>query len=120
VTAKREMTLDEFCARLPENHAARRELAALRQKRDEAVDLAEELIQWSEAYPIDIFPEPDLRRVHELLQSCGMTLDAVSASAMRHVTREVAKMARAFLAKHKEAAPTPPDAPSGSPTPASE
>ena len=33
----------------------------------------------------DVFPEPDFAKAHELLQAGGMTLDAISASNMRHV-----------------------------------
>ncbi len=44
------------------------------------------------AYPLDIFPEPDLARAHELLLSGGMTLDAVSAHAMRHALKRVCEI----------------------------
>ena len=48
-----------------------------------------EIVQWSEAYPTDIFPEPDLIRARVALEAAGMTLDAVSASNMRHVISRV-------------------------------
>ncbi len=51
-------------------------------KLDEAVA---SIRQWCDAYPLDVFPEPDLKRAHEVLQAAGMTLDAISASNMRHV-----------------------------------
>jgi hypothetical protein len=60
-------------------------------------DALQELADWAKAYPLDIFPEPDLKRAHELLQAGGMTIDAVSASAMRHLlvrVQEIVKMAR--------------------------
>ncbi len=40
---------------------------------------------WIDAYPLDIFPEPDFKKAHEVLKQHGMTLDAISASSMRHV-----------------------------------
>ena len=46
---------------------------------------------------MDVFPEPDFKRAHELLKAGGMTLDAVSASAIRHVVTGVSKIARKAL-----------------------
>lgn len=40
---------------------------------------------WIEAYPIEMFPEPDLKRAAVVLKAAGMTLDSISASSMRHV-----------------------------------
>lgn len=68
--------------------AAERERAA---RANEALD---SIIRWADAYPLSVFPEPDLKRAHEVLTAAGMTLDAISASAMRHVISEVAKIAR--------------------------
>lgn len=58
---------------------------------------------WSEAYPLAVFPEPDFKRAHEVLTANGMTLDAISASNMRHVIKTVQSIAEAALA----AAPQP-------------
>jgi TolA-binding protein len=55
---------------------------------EQAERLQERLDQirtWCDAYPLDIFPEPDLKEARRLLEAGGMTLDAVSAQAMRHV-----------------------------------
>jgi hypothetical protein len=57
----------------------------------------EQIEQWSRAYPLEIFPEPDLKRARELLEAGGMTLDAISAHAMRHVIEGVGKIARDAL-----------------------
>lgn len=43
------------------------------------------IVTWIDAYPVKIFPEPDFKKVHEVLKQHGMTLDAISASNMRHV-----------------------------------
>ena len=48
----------------------------------EALD---ELLQWAKAYPLEVFPEPDLKAIAKLLKEHGHTLDAVSASNMRYV-----------------------------------
>jgi hypothetical protein len=47
------------------------------------------LKEWQEAYPLDIFPEPDFAKAAELLKAGDMTLDAISASNMRHVLKRV-------------------------------
>jgi hypothetical protein len=60
------------------------------------------IVEWSKAYPLKVFPEPDLKRAHELLKAGGMTLDAISASAMRHVITEVAKIAECALTSKEE------------------
>ena len=54
----------------------------------------ERIVSWSEAYPLDIFPEPDMKRARELLAAGGITLDAVSAYCMRHVISGVGEIAR--------------------------
>ena len=63
--------------------------------------LREELegfVRWAEAYLTDIFPEPDHKRAHELLQAGALTLDAVSASVMRSALGDIGERARAALA----------------------
>jgi hypothetical protein len=60
-------------------------------------DGLQQIIQWSEAYPLDIFPEPDLKEARRLLEAGGITLDAVSAHCMRHVISQVAVIARRAL-----------------------
>jgi FMN phosphatase YigB (HAD superfamily) len=57
----------------------------------------ERIEQWSRAYPLSIFPEPDLKKAAEVLKANGMTLDAISAHAMRHVVEGVGKIARDAL-----------------------
>ena len=57
----------------------------------------ERIVEWSRAYPLTIFPKPDLKKARELLEAGGMTLDAISADAMRHVVDGVGKISRAAL-----------------------
>ena len=56
-----------------------------------------QIVQWSEAYPTEVFPEPDFARAAAALSSVSMSLDAVSASNMRHATKGVGAIARAAL-----------------------
>jgi len=44
---------------------------------------------WCNAYPLKVFPEPDLKKAREVLKEAGMTLDAISASNMRHVLKGI-------------------------------
>ena len=66
-------------------------------ERDMAVEALRRIVQWSEAYPLDIFPEPDWAYVRVLLGHAGITVDAVSASCMRRVVEGVGKIAREAL-----------------------
>lgn len=68
-------------------------LAGAEEERDSATDALARIKQWCEAYPLDIFPEPDLKRAAEVLRAAGMTLGSISASNMRHVLSGVAKIA---------------------------
>ena len=57
----------------------------------------DELVQWSDAYPLTAFPEPDFTKAQKVLSENGMTLDAISASNMRRViigVREIIDAAR--------------------------
>lgn len=55
------------------------------------------IAQWSDAYPLDVFPEPDLKKARQLLEAGGITLDSVSAHCMRHVVEGVGKIAKDAL-----------------------
>ena len=57
----------------------------------------ERIVQWADAYPLAVFPEPDFKRAAEVLAAAGMTLDAISASNMRHCVEGVGKIARSAL-----------------------
>lgn len=56
-----------------------------------------EIDAWSRAYPLKVFPEPDFKKASEVLKAAGMTLDAISASNMRHVVEGVGKIARSAV-----------------------
>lgn len=71
---------------------------AQQERIDELTEALQRIVQWSEAYPVDIFPEPDLKKARELLAAGGITLDAVSAHCMRHAVNGVGKIARDALA----------------------
>lgn len=51
----------------------------------EIQDKLHQIKMWIDAYPLKIFPEPDFEKAAKVLKDNGMTLDAISASNMRHV-----------------------------------
>lgn len=70
---------------------------AQQERIDELEEALHRIVQWSEAYPLDIFPEPDLKKARALLEAGGITLDSISAHCMRHVVEGVGKIASAAL-----------------------
>lgn len=70
---------------------------AMECERDALAEARERIEQWSEAYPLSTFPEPDLSQVRSVLSAAGFSLDTVAASNMRHVISGVVKIARAAL-----------------------
>jgi hypothetical protein len=40
---------------------------------------------WAKAYPLDVFLKPNLKKAAKVLNAAGMTLDAITGDAMRHV-----------------------------------
>lgn len=67
----------------------------LERERDALAEGFQEIIQWCNAYPLSVLPEPNLKKAHELLSAGGITLDAISASAMRHVLKGIVKIIEA-------------------------
>jgi hypothetical protein len=70
-------------------------MVKLEEAKEELEDLREKLRRirdWCDAYPLKVFPEPNLRRAAMVLQDHGMTLDSISASNMRHVLDGVRKI----------------------------
>ena len=78
--------------------AAPAELARLQAIEEHVNEAVEKITDWKDkAYPLGIFPEPDFERAHELLTAGGMSLDAVSASAIRFALSRVCEILAACL-----------------------
>ena len=71
---------------------------AQQERIEELEEALHKIESWSRAYPLKVIPEPDFKKAAELLAAGGMTLDAISASNMRHVIEGVGKIAREALA----------------------
>jgi hypothetical protein len=99
--AERDRLRDIIEGALIDVSEIRKEVTALKAERDRLRDALERIDQWSEqwsrAYPLDIFPEPDFSQVRAALEVFGITLDAVSASNTRHIVEGVGKIARDAL-----------------------
>ena len=60
---------------------------------DEALrDKMHKIETWIEAYPVEVFPEPDFAKAHMALQVVGISLDAITASNMRYVLYELKRI----------------------------
>ncbi len=76
------------------------DLDALHSRIEDLEDALRRIVQWSEAYPTNIFHEPspeECHRAHKLLTANGMTIDAFSASMGRHCLKGVGDIARGAL-----------------------
>jgi hypothetical protein len=65
------------------------QLKAENERLREAIEL---LQNWVQAYPISVFPEPDLKLARKLLTDGGISYDALNAYSMRHVINGVGKI----------------------------
>ena len=82
----------KICALADRIVAAEARAEAAEAKADRYEDALQKIDNWAKAYPLDVFPEPDLKRVREVLEAAGITLDSVSASNMRHVISGVERI----------------------------
>jgi len=74
---------------ISQREAAEARIAELERENENIHDVLQDIRNWTNAYPLDVFPEPDPSQVRELLAVGGITLDCVSASYMRHVLNGV-------------------------------
>ena len=69
-------------------------------ERDRMKETLAEIQEWAKAYPIEVFPEPDLAAAHQALQAAGMSLDQVSAQVARIILGKIiAKVEKALEAE---------------------
>jgi hypothetical protein len=60
------------------------------------------LKNWTEAYPLEVFPEPDLKLARKLLEDGGVNYSALNVYAMRHVINGVKRIIDEALKEVKE------------------
>lgn len=88
--------LRRVASRLSEEETAM-PLSRLEKENDLFREALWQIAQWAKAYPLKVFPEPDFAKARDLLAAGGITLDAVSASNMRHVVESVGRIAQTAL-----------------------
>lgn len=64
-----------------------------------STEALEKIVNWSEAYPLDVFPEPDLTEARRLLEAGGITLDSIAAYAIRYAVQGIGRIASEGLRK---------------------
>ena len=67
MSTDREMTLDEWCARLPEHHLANRELSNLKQTNEKVIASLEHALERLNAIP-HIYDRTNFKLIEETLQ----------------------------------------------------
>lgn len=67
-------------------------LTAMNDEAERLEDIITQISEWCRAYPIEAFPEPDFKKAAGVLKAEGMTLDAISASNMRHVLNGIKRI----------------------------
>lgn len=72
-------------------------------RRGDLEEIVGRIDEWAAAYPLTIFPTPDHDKARKALESEGLTLDAISASAMRHVITQVAEIIAPLRNRLREA-----------------
>jgi hypothetical protein len=102
--AERLIRVDESLAR--QLSRSMQENAKLDARNTKLEDALQRIQQWSEAYPLAVFPELDFKTARELLEAGGITLDAVSASCMRHAIEGVGQIASEALLNSEQGAPS--------------
>jgi hypothetical protein len=69
---------------------------------DELEQALGKIVSWSEAYPLQTFPEPALNKARALLEAGGISLASIIADATRHVVIGVGRIARKALKEPKQ------------------
>lgn len=69
-----------------------KECDALRAENERLKEAIELLQNWVKAYPLDMFPEPDLKLARKLLTDGGVSYDALNVYSMRHVINGVGRI----------------------------
>ncbi len=67
-----------------------------------SVDALQRIKDWTQAYPLDIFPKPDFVKAAEVLKAAGLNLDGISADNMRHVLEGLQDICEQALRPRKE------------------
>jgi len=86
-TLKKSRQREKYTLRQKQKNAQRLhiEIGKARKRIEQLETALQRIDTWANAYPLDIFPEPDFKKVAEILKAAGLSLAAVTASNNRHV-----------------------------------
>ena len=71
--------------------------AAQNERIFELEDVLRQIYNWTQAYPIQLFSEPDMEKANELLRSGGIWMDQVAGHILRHTLDDIAEIAKSVL-----------------------
>lgn len=72
---------------------------------DELEEALHSITEWVDAYPTDIFPEPDWNKARDVLKVADISLDAITAGVQRRMLfriKEIAAVGRLKAAPQKD------------------
>lgn len=69
---------------------------------DALAEAMQEIKQWAEAYPKDVFPAPNLKLADRILKDAGISMTGMNGTFARHLMKGVGKIADAALTAFKE------------------
>lgn len=75
------------------------ELIEKAEKADEYEDCIDKISDWCRAYPLDMFPEPDIEKARRLLDAGGMLFADIYGSAGRSVLGGIERIIKEATAK---------------------
>ena len=73
------------------------ELKVKEERIDKMENALRQIDTWAKAYPLNVYPKPDLKKAAEVLKASGMNLDSISADNMRHVLDGIKDIVREAL-----------------------
>lgn len=60
-------------------------------------DALHQIKQWADAYPVEVFNEPDFAKANTALKAAGISMDAMHGTWARHLLGSVSKIATEAL-----------------------
>ena len=81
-----------ICPNCYQSHIAKVGETNLAEENETLKEKFRKIKNWTKAYPLVVYPEPDMELAAKVLKENGLSLDAISASNMRHVLKGVASI----------------------------
>lgn len=62
-------------------------------------DALQQCVEWANAYPVDIFPQPTPEQVDAVCKKLGFRIDSISAMVLRNYTGRIGEIASEALSR---------------------